>query len=291
MTQKRSALHHLRLTPRRPNRILHRRRRRKLIRKPIRTPLPHITRHRIQPKSIRRKASHRTSSRPSILSRIHPWKLPLPDIAQMPSLRRQLIAPRIQLLLQPTPRGILPLRLRRQRLPRPGRISRRIIPGDMHHRILPPASIPQTPALQAPSTKHPEPCTTTEPQPTVSSTSSSSRSGGRCIQNTNDHPNCSASVRYPVAFTKRIKVRVRNRISINLERRHAHPPHRPFAISCKPILIIRTHQKRPATQRHHRPPIVTRPNLIHRLRFRQTFRPRRAASAFLHLHPYPRNLR
>src|SRR5690606_1825772 len=60
----------------------------------------------------------------------------LPDIAEMPAAGRQLIAPRIQFLLQSAPSGIFPFGLRRQTFSGPGAVSGSVIPGNMHDRMV-----------------------------------------------------------------------------------------------------------------------------------------------------------
>lgn len=104
--------------------------------KPIGTPLPRITGNRIDSKPIRRERIYRASPGIAIFSSIVIWELALPDIAAMFSVRPQLIAPRIEFLLQASARGIFPLGFCRQTLSRPLRKRDRIAPGNMNYRMI-----------------------------------------------------------------------------------------------------------------------------------------------------------
>ena len=108
----RSALHHAgapRGGPRwilsRPHQVIRRM-------KPIRAPFPCISAYREQSVPVRRKRHHRRCSGVSVFGEIAHGKIALPDVAQMTSAGRQIIAPRKSFLVEAATRGEFPFRLR-----------------------------------------------------------------------------------------------------------------------------------------------------------------------------------
>ena len=78
----------------------------------IRTPLPDVPRHVVQPKAIGFETPRGGSSAESIFPGIGMGKFPLPNIAAMRAIRQQVLAPWIGLLLQTATSRIFPFRPR-----------------------------------------------------------------------------------------------------------------------------------------------------------------------------------
>src|ERR1051326_3959881 len=104
--------------------------------KPVGAPLPCIAGNAVQSEPIRWEGAGRAWRSETVLTCVAGGKLTLPDIAEMPSVRRQLIAPRIELLLETAARRIFPLRFSGQPLARPCAVSGRVVPGDMHDGVI-----------------------------------------------------------------------------------------------------------------------------------------------------------
>ena len=134
VAEKRPALHDLGLAIRRAGGIAQRRRV-ELRGEPVRAPLPHVAGHGVEAEGVGRKAVHRARAGEAILGGVDARKFSLPDVAHVFAGRGELVAPRVELLLEASARGVLPLRLGGQRPARPGGVGRRVVPGDVHHRM------------------------------------------------------------------------------------------------------------------------------------------------------------
>src|SRR5271156_5846129 len=121
MAQERAAFHYFAFSPGRPRGILLRRRTKCGV-KPIRTPFPHVAGDGVKTTAIRWKAVYRTRSCIAILCSIVCRKPTLPDVASMLAVGSELIAPRIQLLLEAASCRVLPLGFGRQICSRPSRV-------------------------------------------------------------------------------------------------------------------------------------------------------------------------
>lgn len=61
-----------------------------------------------------------------------------PDVAALPAARCELIAPGVPRLVEATAGCPFPFRLGREPLAGPGSVSRCVMPGDVHHRVIRP---------------------------------------------------------------------------------------------------------------------------------------------------------
>src|SRR5207248_11116951 len=96
----RTALHHLPCSPRRPHRIDSRGGQVPRRIKPVGAPFPCVARNPEQSVSVRRERARPRCRGESVLTGIVLGKFALPDVAKMAAARRQLVAPRIELLFE-----------------------------------------------------------------------------------------------------------------------------------------------------------------------------------------------
>ena len=100
---------------------------------PVAGPFPDIADHVEKAIAIGRIAPHRRGPFKAILGGVLEGKGALPGIGHVATIGGEFVPPGEFGALQPAPRGIFPLGLRRQALARPARIGQRIGIGHMHH--------------------------------------------------------------------------------------------------------------------------------------------------------------
>ena len=103
---------------------------------PIATSLPDVAGHVIEAVAIWGKRFHGRNTGKSIFAFVLNRELSLIAVGRKLPARLELIAPRIELSAQASPRGKLPLGLRRQPLARPFCVGDRVGIADLHHRIV-----------------------------------------------------------------------------------------------------------------------------------------------------------
>ncbi len=106
---------------------------------PVRSPLPDVSNHVVEPITVRRKRPDGRGALIAIAAQIVPWKFTLPRIRHVASVRKKFLPPCKSSAVQSTPCCKLPLRLRRQIFSRPFRISLPIAISDMKRRDATPA--------------------------------------------------------------------------------------------------------------------------------------------------------
>src|SRR5580658_1002914 len=104
---------------------------------PIARPLPHVPRHIIKTVAVRRKPPDCRDPHVVVFSRVLVWKMTLKRIGHPLSFWPKLIPPDKWLSSQSTACREFPFGLGWQSLTGPFRISRSILVGDVHHRIVP----------------------------------------------------------------------------------------------------------------------------------------------------------
>src|SRR6266545_4442300 len=98
---------------------------------PVGAPLPRIAGDGAQAVAVGWERVHRAGRGVAVVSAVVVRELSLPDVAQVPSTGSQLVAPRVDLLLQAAARGVFPLRFGRQALACPARVGGGVVPGDV----------------------------------------------------------------------------------------------------------------------------------------------------------------
>src|ERR1700729_3018671 len=101
--------------------------------KPVRTPFPCITRHRIEAVIVRREGINRACSGVPVIPSIELWEFPLPNVAEMPAVWAEFVAPRVELLNESTPGRELPFCFSGKPSTGPLRVREGIIPGDVNY--------------------------------------------------------------------------------------------------------------------------------------------------------------
>ena len=103
---------------------------------PVAHPVPNIATHVVQAVTIGGKTHHRRGSHKSIFLGVFVGKISGPCIGHELAIALEFITPRIALAFKPTARGEFPLGFGGQTLAGPFRISIRIVPRHLHHRVL-----------------------------------------------------------------------------------------------------------------------------------------------------------
>src|SRR5581483_2876971 len=109
-----------------------------LLIEPVGTPLPDIARHIVKAVTVRREAAHRRAPLEAVFTGVETGEAisfirenSLPPVGDRPAAGPQFIAPDKLFSNQPAARRVFPLGFSRQPLPRPPRISRRVIPRNL----------------------------------------------------------------------------------------------------------------------------------------------------------------
>ena len=169
---------------------------------PVRGPFPDVARHVVQPVAVGREGVHGAGSVVAVGVGVLGREGALPDVHPVLAARLALVAPGEGLAIEPARGPRTPTRPRSAgacppRCSTPGRRSRRHVRrGDRGDRRATTAGPPGA------ASRLPPPCATTEPRATAWV---GGKSSGRSPAKTNDQPNRSASVAYPVASMKEAK--------------------------------------------------------------------------------------
>lgn len=140
VAKMRSALHNAVRARRRPHRINRRRVPVPQRIEPILTPLPGVAHHVMQSIGVRRERGNRCRTHEPIFAEVRLRENSLPDIAHVPSIRCEVVTPRVGFLFEPPASRELPLGFGGQPVPRPFAVSGCIGPRDMHNRVIQPGS-------------------------------------------------------------------------------------------------------------------------------------------------------
>src|SRR5690606_1827804 len=99
-------------------------------------PLPDVSRHVVETETIGGKRADRRRAFVTVRLEVLPGELALPGVGLRTTVRFETLAPRVGGSVEPAARRELPLRLARQRLPRPSRIGLGIFVRDVDDRML-----------------------------------------------------------------------------------------------------------------------------------------------------------
>ncbi len=171
----------------------------------------------------------------------------LPHVHPALPARLRLVPPREHRLLQTSAGGVLPLRLGRQALARPGSVRGGVIPGHVHHRVVGAVDEigPRPLGMPPAGSVHLTP-------PGSRSHSSGVRETGRKQPSEDERPPVPLGLRHVARGGREgAEVRIGNGASVDPIGAHSHLVDRAFAVARDRPLVLRTHPERGRLQTHH----------------------------------------
>ena len=107
--------------------------------KPVPAPFPDVAGHLVEAEPVGAVGPRGSGAPVTVRPGVPPREFALPDVHPVAPFWLQLVAPRVTVALAPAARRPLPLRLGRQPLARPRRVGAGVVPGDLHHWVIPAA--------------------------------------------------------------------------------------------------------------------------------------------------------